>query len=1166
MFTAFFLRLFLPLLFILAAAAYFMGNQEISLEIRKLRDQEAVSVSLGAGVVSARLDTLRSDLVFLSEHSALRAAVNSPSAVTIGHLAEDFSTFSFSRTHYDQLRWIDENGMEKVRVDYSGGKPVIIPAEKLQNKAGRYFFSDTMKLAPGEIFVSPLDLNIEQNRVEIPYKPMLRIATPVADHNGNKRGIVILNYSAAELLQVYVSSTSGHAAMLLNSEGYWLKGLNPADEWGFMFKRPEHSMARRHPVVWAKIGGADLGQAELDDGLWTWRTIYPLLADQTKDAVQTESHRYFWKAVSHLSEARLSEVREKIWLKVAGIALLLAVLLGAGCGMLARLWGLLNIEKTKYRAVADFTYDWETWIDPEGRCIYCSPSFTRITGHAVDEFMQDPAFLISITHPDDRDRLERHMQLHGTSDEGSVFAIRILMPDGELRWLEHACHPVFDDAGKYLGRRASNRDITARKLAEAALQESERRYHFMFDNNPMAMWIYEKDSLKIREVNSRAIAQYGYTREEFCTMSLPDICVGEGVPDDETALEGSIYTHHRRKDGAMIDVLVSTMPYASQSARIALIQDVTLQKLVESEREGQLSNLHALINSIRETAFLMELDGTIRIINEIGARRLNVAPQELTGKNIFDVLPAELARSRRAIFEQVVQSKSPAMIEDERAGRCLQSSIYPVIDAGGQVSRFAVYSADVTQQRRQQGIDEILSAINQQVLQGVVLSEILSFICSRVAELFRLDVVWLGRKEAGGRVGIVAAAGAAEHYVVQMREKGVRWDDSPQGQGPTGCAIRLGRTEVFRGDDPGFETWAKLAMEHHLSAIMAIPLEIRGEVYGAFTLYSADAQFFDSSSLRDTLSGISKSVCVLIEAAIDQQRVRLLSSALEVAGNGVMITDHQGTIQWVNPAFSGLCGYSEQELLGQTPRILKSGQQSGEYYQALWATITRGELWSSETVERAKDGSLYTVSQTITPLFTEGDISHFIAIHDDISAQKLSRERIEHLAHYDALTGLPNRTLFFDRLRQALSVARRQDSGLALMYMDLDGFKLVNDSMGHHAGDLLLAGVAERLMKCTRASDTVARLGGDEFTVILSDTHREEAVAEVAQKIVDAISRPFDLEGRVARIGISIGIARYTEEADSEDELIRRADQSMYRAKSAGKNTYCFAVRDGGGS
>jgi diguanylate cyclase (GGDEF)-like protein/PAS domain S-box-containing protein len=444
------------------------------------------------------------------------------------------------------------------------------------------------------------------------------------------------------------------------------------------------------------------------------------------------------------------------------------------------------------------------------------------------------------------------------------------------------------------------------------------------------------------------------------------------------------------------------------------------------------------------------------------------------------------------------------------------SSIYPVSDASGEVIRFAVYAADITQQRRVEAIEALFSAINQKVLQGLLLSELLQFICSEVARLFDLDLIWLGRKEADGAVSIMTQAGPATGYVEGVKRLGVRWDDTPQGRGATGTAIRSGQIQVINASNPGCKVWKELAQEFNLQSMLAIPLLIRGEVYGAFTLYSRQLDAF-SANTTDLLVGIASRISVALEAAMDQQQIRLLSSALAAAGSGVMITNSRGIILWVNPAFIRLSGYSREELVGQTPRVLKSGHQTQEFYRHMWEMISRGETWSNEMVERSKSGEIYTVSQTITPMLDEnGGITHFIAIHEDITVQKLAQERIQYLAHYDALTDLPNRVLFYDRLRQALSMARRAQSGLALLFLDLDGFKAVNDTMGHQAGDLLLKEVAERLQQCVRESDTVARLGGDEFTVILNEAHDHHDVAMIAEKIIDAIAAPFDLEERGA--------------------------------------------------
>ena len=352
-----FLRLFLPLALLLIAGAGLYGNQAIERELTQLRDQESVNARLGAGALSSKLEFLNRDLMYLSSLSALRDAINQPSPKSLAHLAEDFAIFSGSRGYYDQLRWIDENGMEQVRVDYMNGKPAAAPADKLQNKGKRYFFTDTIKLNPGEIFISPLDLNIEQNRIEVPYKPMIRIATPVADRQGMKRGIVILNYYENNLLQAFADATTGVAdhSMVINGEGYWLKSPNPSDEWGFMFKRPEQSLAARSPAAWEHIRSADDGQLELEDGLWTWVTVYPLQAGQntslgSADAFapsrgKMEYRQYFWKSVMHLSAHTLSAMRQGIWLKIVWIAGLLLGLAGWGCWLLSNSWALLAAVK-----------------------------------------------------------------------------------------------------------------------------------------------------------------------------------------------------------------------------------------------------------------------------------------------------------------------------------------------------------------------------------------------------------------------------------------------------------------------------------------------------------------------------------------------------------------------------------------------------------------------------------------------------------------------------------------------------------------------------------------------------------------------------------------------------------------------------------------------------
>jgi diguanylate cyclase (GGDEF)-like protein/PAS domain S-box-containing protein len=290
-----------------------------------------------------------------------------------------------------------------------------------------------------------------------------------------------------------------------------------------------------------------------------------------------------------------------------------------------------------------------------------------------------------------------------------------------------------------------------------------------------------------------------------------------------------------------------------------------------------------------------------------------------------------------------------------------------------------------------------------------------------------------------------------------------------------------------------------------------------------------------------------------------EEELRLLSTAVATIANAIFITNQHGEILWTNAAFCRLSGFSAEELSGKNPRILKSGVQSAPFYEHVWQTILCGQPWTGEVVERHKDGSLYTVLQTITPLHDKaGQISHFVAIHEDITRRKKAEARVEHMAYHDALTGLPNRVLFYDRLAQAIAQAKRNARLVGVLFVDLDRFKAINDALGHAGGDLLLQKVAGRLKKCVRASDSVARLGGDEFAVVQTDLASVNGAAKLATKVLDALSQPFQINGQKVHSNGSVGITVYPLDDPVGNRLLENADLAMYRAKTEGRNRYAF--------
>ncbi|OHB42018.1 MAG: hypothetical protein A2Y11_03210 [Planctomycetes bacterium GWC2_39_26] len=287
--------------------------------------------------------------------------------------------------------------------------------------------------------------------------------------------------------------------------------------------------------------------------------------------------------------------------------------------------------------------------------------------------------------------------------------------------------------------------------------------------------------------------------------------------------------------------------------------------------------------------------------------------------------------------------------------------------------------------------------------------------------------------------------------------------------------------------------------------------------------------------------------------------LRKVSLVVEQSPNVVLITDTQGNIEYVNPMFTLLTGYTREEAIGKNPRILKSGKTPPERYKRLWWTITSGTEWRGEFCNKKKNGELYWESAFISSIKNAaGDITHFIAIAEDTTERRRAEERIQHLAYYDALTGMPNRAFYNDLLSLALSHAQRRGEMVAVLFLDLDRFKDVNDTLGHSIGDQLLKIVAGRVADSLRKEDTVTRLGGDEFTLLLPGMTQTEDAARIAQKILEAVKKPLMLGGHELNITASIGIAIYPADGENAEALLKNADTAMYHAKEQGRNSYKF--------
>ena len=334
-----------------------------------------------------------------------------------------------------------------------------------------------------------------------------------------------------------------------------------------------------------------------------------------------------------------------------------------------------------------------------------------------------------------------------------------------------------------------------------------------------------------------------------------------------------------------------------------------------------------------------------------------------------------------------------------------------------------------------------------------------------------------------------------------------------------------------------------------------------------FNLPSGEITFLTSrfplTNAQGDVYGIGCILTDITHRKTMENRLQLAQEIIDHTNEAIVVTDENHIIIDINSAYTKITGYSREELIGNNPGMNKSGWHDGTFYLEMWVHIQDHGYWDGEIWDRRKNGEIYPKWLTINAIKDkEGNVTHYVGLFKDISENKKTEKKLEHLAYYDPLTQLPNRVLFKDRLIHEISNAKRENTLLAILLIDLDRFKFVNDTLGHDAGDELLELVAKQLSSAVRDSDTVARLGGDEFIVILPELDSFEGAASVAQNLIDALQKPYNLKGNSVNIGASIGISTFPNDGQSAEMLVKQADLALYKAKSDGRNNYQFFSQD----
>ncbi len=579
-------------------------------------------------------------------------------------------------------------------------------------------------------------------------------------------------------------------------------------------------------------------------------------------------------------------------------------------------------------------------------------------------------------------------------------------------------------------------------------------------------------------------------------------------------------------------------------------------------RESE-QRLTTILDNVSAYIYLKAQNGQYLYVNKLVASLFGVPAEQVPGTRDGDYFEPDTVRQLAENDSMVLKQGQPLYAEEanlslgERRKRVYWTVKLPLRDENNRVYALCGISTDITDIKRKEvreaNHNRALTLLTrgedlQKILTEIVLgveSELPGALCS----ILMLDL-------SGRHLLTGAAPSLPEHY-----NQAIHGAEIGLGAGSCGTAAFLGERVVVADvmTHPYWVNFRALAESAELRSCWSQPIKNgKGQVIGTFAIYHREPlePAADEIALIEdvaTLAGLA------IEQSRAQEALQLASLVYQGSSEAMMITSADAQILTINPAFTRVTGYTAEEVLGQSAQILQSPRLTDQYYRDFWATLRQEGRWEGEIWNRRKNGEDFPEWITIDAVRdASGRIERFVALFSDISEKKQADERIWRQANFDLLTGLPNRSMFQDRLQLAMKSSRRQDALVGILLLDLDHFKEVNDSMGHEAGDELLKQTAVRLGAAVRETDTVARLGGDEFIVILNGLAHPDDIERIALDILQRVSQPYLLGRESAYVSASIGITLFPNDADTLDGLLKNADQAMYEAKKQGRNRFQY--------
>lgn len=642
-----------------------------------------------------------------------------------------------------------------------------------------------------------------------------------------------------------------------------------------------------------------------------------------------------------------------------------------------------------------------------------------------------------------------------------------------------------------------------------------------------ALFVHDEEG-RFLKVNQRACDSVGYSQSELLDMTVLDLETDFDLPaakaawaslksNEPTTLRG----RHRRKDGSTfpVQVWLAVTDIDGRQVFIGLVRDMSEQHRAAQENKQVAAAQHDsedlyrnLVEQVADGIFLADHEGRYLEANPAGLKMFGCSLEELRSLSFPNVVVpeqhgrltnhlAELERAGVVTSEWLFRAKDGSTFFGEVASRRLSDG------------RLLGILRDITERKHAQ------TAMRDKDLQY------------RLAIETSVDGFWM--VDAQGKILQANEAYARMSGYTAEQLVGLHITDLEAKERPEETAAHI---EQIRR-----EGYARFETRHRRKDGSIWPLQV----------------VVTHSPLNGGRSFAFMTDLTAHKTA--EEALELAASVYQNSSEGILVTDENNLIIAVNPAFEQLTGYTFDEVRGKNPKIFQSGRQDPAFYKGMWQALSTKGYWSGELWDRRKDGSLHAKDLTINTIRNgDGAICRYVALFSDVTDKKKQEELIWQQANYDALTKLPNRQMFQDRLQMEARKAKRAELSIAVLLLDLDRFKEVNDTLGHETGDLLLIDAAQRISSCVREADTVARLGGDEFVIILSELIEPGIVERVAREILGRLAQPFPLGSHQAYISASIGISLYPQDTQSLEALLRNADQAMYVAKGAGRNCFSY--------